>query len=75
MKLFASLAPYAAHPLVSSDGFLNVPSPVTVGEIADSLNIPHHEIKLIFINGVHGSLDMVVKDGDRLGFFPPIGGG
>ncbi|RJP85125.1 MAG: MoaD/ThiS family protein [Desulfobacteraceae bacterium] len=75
LKVFASLAKYAAHPLLSADGVVELPSPVSVGQIADALNIPRKEIKLIFLNGIHAQIDTAVKDGDRVGFFPPIGGG
>jgi len=75
LKFFASLAKYAAHPLLSADGVVELPSPVSVGQIADALNIPRQEIKLIFLNGIHVQMDTAVKDGDRVGFFPPIGGG
>lgn len=50
-------------------------SPVPVSHIADVLQIPRREIKLIFLNGIHAKMDTEVKDGDRLGLFPPIGGG
>ncbi len=75
IKLFASLARYASHPLISADGRMGLPSPVPVGQIADALNIPRQEIKLIFLNGIHAQMDTKVKDGDRLGLFPAIGGG
>jgi molybdopterin converting factor small subunit len=54
---------------------MDLPFPVSVGQIADDLNIPRPEIKLVFLNGIHAQMDTAVKDGDRLGFFPPIGGG
>ena len=31
--------------------------------------------KLVFINGRRATLNTILKDGDRLGVFPPIGGG
>ena len=47
----------------------------SVGELLHQLSIPNESVKLIFINGVHAGMDAVLKDGDRLGVFPPIGGG
>lgn len=40
-----------------------------------SLEIPKDKIKLLFINGVRCGLETIVKDGDCIGIFPPIGGG
>jgi sulfur carrier protein ThiS len=75
VKLFASLAKYASHPLILPGGFMDFPATVTVVRILECLNIPMEEIKLVFLNGVHAQMEMEVKDGDRLGIFPPIGGG
>jgi molybdopterin converting factor small subunit len=33
------------------------------------------EFRLVLINGVHGTYQSQVKDGDRLALFPPIAGG
>ena len=46
-----------------------------IRELAKSLNLPAEELHLIIVNGVQGDLDTEIKDGDRIGFFPPIGGG
>lgn len=63
------------NPLISESGILEWPSPVTVSELVDALALPREEIKLIFLNGVHARMDSMVNDGDRIGLFPPIGGG
>lgn len=75
VKLFASLGRFASHPLILPGGIMELPSPMPVGDLVDSLNIPRQDIKLIFLNGVHAHLDSEISDGDRLGIFPPIGGG
>jgi hypothetical protein len=41
----------------------------------EQLKIPPDSIKLVFLNGVHANGDEILKDGDRIGAFPPIGGG
>jgi len=61
--------------MLAEDGAMELLSPVPVSHIADALHIPRREIKLIFLNGIHAQMDTKVKDGDRLGLFPPIGGG
>lgn len=47
----------------------------TVGRVLSKLSIPREKVTIIFINGIHGDFDSVLCDGDRLGLFPPIGGG
>jgi len=53
--------------------------PVTPGEtvrsLVDKLGIPPEEVTLIFVNSVRTTADATVRDGDRVGLFPPVGGG
>jgi molybdopterin converting factor small subunit len=46
-----------------------------VRDLVQQLGIPETKAKLIFINSFKVTLDSVLKDGDRLGIFPPVGGG
>lgn len=71
VKLFATLSKFTPkepdrHPI--SPG-------TTVKELVNSLQVPEKEAKLIFINSRKGELTSVLKDGDRVGIFPPVGGG
>ncbi|MDR1870585.1 MAG: Mov34/MPN/PAD-1 family protein [Deltaproteobacteria bacterium] len=47
----------------------------TVEDLAAALNLPIPEIKIITINGSRVDLKAPLKKGDRVGFFPAIGGG
>ncbi|MCM0756770.1 MoaD/ThiS family protein [Desulfovibrio aminophilus] len=47
----------------------------TVGQVMERLGLPEAEVKLIFVNGVKGETGTVLRDGDRLGLFPAVGGG
>ena len=71
LKFFVTLSKYlpdnaAAYPVDQGK---------TVTDLIDELNIPIDDVKLIFVNGRKEGLDYAVKDGDRLGLFPPVGGG
>lgn len=48
---------------------------VTVGDLAKKLRLPLNEIKIMMVNGRHAALEDTVSDGDRIGFFPAVGGG
>ena len=39
------------------------------------LGVPEADIKLIFIDGVKGDLTSSLHGGERVGIFPPVGGG
>lgn len=47
----------------------------TVSDLVDVLNIEREDAKLIFINGRKGTLNAILSEGDRVGLFPPVGGG
>jgi molybdopterin converting factor small subunit len=61
----------------------NPPSPeaypikegTTIRTLVKALNIPEEKAKLIFINGIKATLDSVLQGGERVGIFPPVGGG
>ncbi|MDR2825794.1 MAG: MoaD/ThiS family protein [Deltaproteobacteria bacterium] len=48
---------------------------LSVRELAEKLNLPLDEIKIVMLNGRHASFEHKIHDGDRIGFFPAVGGG
>lgn len=48
---------------------------LTVGDVVDGEGLRRSDIHIIMINGKHGSLESELADGDRVGLFPPVGGG
>ena len=75
IRLFATLASYAGHGDIDSDGCLEFDGPATIRDAVQRIGVPEQDIKLVFLNGVAGSLDSSLNDKDRVGIFPPIGGG
>lgn len=49
--------------------------PVSAGELAEKIGLPLHEIKIVMRNGRRAGLEDVILDGDRVGYFPAVGGG
>lgn len=47
----------------------------TARDLAECLNIPVKDIKLVMINGRQQPLDTALGEGDRVAYFPPVGGG
>ena len=47
----------------------------TISKLLILLKIEKKDAFIIFINGVHGDYDSVIKPGDEVAIFPPIGGG
>jgi len=76
LKLYASLGRYMPEALLErKQGYLEIGEGTTIKALLQSLNVPLETVKLIFVNGVHAKNDNVLKEGDRLGVFPPVAGG
>ena len=71
LKFFATLQKYSPP---ASDAYV-VEAGTSVRTLVQQLGIPEEKAKIIFINSVKVTLDSVLQDGDRLGIFPPVGGG
>lgn len=50
-------------------------TPVTLAALAAELGVPAGEIALVAVNGRLAALDELARAGDRVEFFPPMGGG
>jgi molybdopterin converting factor small subunit len=71
IKLFATLREFMPP---SSDTF-GIEQGISVRELLEQLNLPPDKAKLIFINGVKADLTSTLEGGERIGIFPPVGGG
>ena len=71
LKLFATLAPYLPE---NSDDF-PIDEGETIKSLINKLGIPEKDVTLMFINAVRSSHDSEIADKDRVGLFPPVGGG
>jgi len=75
LRLYASLAAYmpgktAGHPLI-----VEVSEGTTIWGLLQQLEVPRKDIKVVFLNGIHATDEDVLKEGDRVGLFPSVGGG
>ena len=71
IRLFASLNRYTPD---TPDSYPVRPG-TTVRDLMEQLGVPVTEAKLIFVNGVKGDLSSALNGGERVGIFPPVGGG
>ena len=73
--LYASLSKYHPSGSGSAPFFVKVEEDSTTLELLAKLQIPAEEIKQFFVKNKRQGLDYVLKDGDRVAVFPPVGGG
>jgi len=71
LRLFATLQQFSPE---NSEAFTISPG-TTVREVLETINVPVEKAKLIFVDAVKKDLDTVLKGGERVGIFPPVGGG
>ena len=71
LKLFATLAAHSPH----ETSRYPITSGMTVAHLIQLLQIPPVSAKLIFVNGIRVDLETRLNGGERVGIFPPVGGG
>jgi sulfur carrier protein ThiS len=70
VRCFASLAKYKP-----AGGHAQFDEPCSAGDLMRALGIPATEVAIIFVNGMHATEATALRDGDRVGLFPAVGGG
>ena len=71
IKLFATLQKF----MPASAEKYTIEAGTTIRTLLQQLDLPENKAKLIFIDGVKAELTTVLKGGERIGIFPPVGGG
>jgi len=73
-RLYASLSRHA--PKTGGNGLtVDVGEGTSINDLLRRYGVPADSVAIIFLNGVHAKGDEVLKEGDRVGVFPPIAGG
>jgi molybdopterin synthase sulfur carrier subunit len=75
VKLFASLARFSPGGLPGTPFEVNLPDSACVQDLVEQLGIPMEETRVSFVNGLIQDPDWLLKQGDEVGIFPPVGGG
>ncbi len=71
LNLFATLSQY----LPDDHTCFEAKNGTTVEHLITTLKVPAELVKLVFINGKREDFTYELKDNDRVGLFPPVGGG
>ena len=75
LHLYASLAEYLPDRARGNPNSIELPEGTTIKQLIEQLRIPLDTPRIIFLNGLHAPLGALLKEGDRLGLFPPLAGG
>ena len=71
LKLFVTLSKY----LPEESECFELSENTSVEKLISDLGIEDGVVKLIFVNGKKQDGKYLLKNGDRVGLFPPVGGG
>ena len=71
IKLFASLQQFTPP---ASDKYQIEPG-INIHSLLKQLGIPEEKAKLIFVDNIKVNLTTTLNGGERVGIFPPVGGG
>jgi molybdopterin converting factor small subunit len=74
-RLYATLRRFTPELGLGEALSLDLEEGTTVGQLVQQLGLPEDEVKVVFVNGISRDGDHVLADGDRVGIFPPVGGG
>lgn len=74
-KLYATLTKYAGGSIMHEPLEIVLDENATLDDLYRRLGIPPDEVKTAFVNSVMRRPDYVLRDGDKVGVFPPVGGG
>lgn len=75
VKLFATLRDHLPKDSDGKSCQIEIDEKTTIEQILTQLNVPGEIPKIILVNGLQGSADQTLKDGDVLSIFPPVAGG
>lgn len=71
LNFFATLRSF----LPDSPKIMEIPVGTSVMDLVAGFGIAETDVKLIFINGKKELPSYILKHNDRVGIFPPVGGG
>jgi molybdopterin converting factor small subunit len=75
VKLFATLRRYYPHLGIGEPMPVELQENATVAKLVIQLKLPDNQVKVVFVNGIVREGNYMLKDGDQVGIFPPVGGG
>jgi len=76
VKLLTQMKKYLPDPdMAGNTRTMEIKEKATIRDMFLELGIPADTPKVILLNDRQGKLDDILKDGDKVSVFPPVGGG
>ena len=75
VRLFATFTKFLPAHAEGQKVMMAFPEGTTIKDVVMQLGVPLNAIKLVFLNSKAAKFEDLIRDGDRLGIFPPVAGG
>ena len=75
VRLYATLRKYYPSLGIGEPLVMALDDKAKLGNLLNELKLPKEEVKMALVNGKWEDENYLLRDGDRIGIFSPIGGG
>ena len=75
VRLYATLRKYYPDLGIGEPLVMALDDKAKLGNLLNELKLPKEEVKVALVNGKWEDESYLLRDGDRIGIFSPIGGG
>ncbi len=75
VRLYATLRKYYPDLEIGEALAIALNDKTKLGNLLDKLKLPREEITVAIVNGKREEESYLLRDGDRIGIFPLVGGG
>lgn len=75
VRLYATLRKYYPDLGIGEPLVMALDDKAKLGNLLNELKLPKEEVKVALVNGKWENESYLLRDGDRIGLFSPIGGG
>ena len=75
VRLYATLREFAPADANAGVFLVTLPENATLGFLLTAIGIEAKKVHMRIVNGIMSSDEQILKENDRIGLFPPVGGG
>ncbi len=75
LRLYATLVKYAEKNKIPQFSTVELEEGLILANLLEKFGILREHVRIAMVNGKRAELNQVLRDGDRVGLFPPVGGG
>lgn len=75
VRLFATLRRHFPKLGIGEAMSVSLPDDATVRQLLEKMRLSNDEVKVVFVNGTVQDDAHILRKGDEVGIFPPVGGG